>query len=130
MVLSLCARSLNTPGILIGATMVTAAVGCAMSPSQTAGLKTLTPEQHPVGVSLVNVFVQAAACVAPSLFIGIMSDAQVSGVVELGKQAAAGLGFSQASAVAAVIALVGTAVATVYALAMRRGRTRGHAHKG
>ena len=48
-------------------------VGLALSPSQTAGLQTLSPEQNPHGVTILNTFIQIAAAVGPSLFIGVLT---------------------------------------------------------
>ncbi|MEE8716024.1 MAG: MFS transporter [Coriobacteriales bacterium] len=114
--------SLGRAGVFVGSVLVFGSVGCVMSPSQTAGLKTLTAQQHPSGVSLVNVFVQTAACIAPSLYIGIMSATQTSRAADLGSAAAAGLGFSHATALAAVIALVGAVLALFYSRMLRRER--------
>lgn len=52
------------------------AVGFIFSPSQTAGLRALPPRQNPFGVALMTTFVQIAACIGPSLYIGIMSSGQ------------------------------------------------------
>lgn len=69
----LCAPALSLAGVLVASVIVYAGVGLALSPSQTAGLQTLSPEQNPHGVTILNTFIQIAAAVGPSLFIGVLS---------------------------------------------------------
>lgn len=119
-VLTFASPSLTLPTVIAGAILVFGGVGTVMSPSQTAGLKTLAPEQNPSGVSLVNVFVQTAACVAPSLYIGLMSGVETAHTAELGAAAATAAGFSYAALVACIIAIVGALLAAGYARTLRR----------
>ena len=125
---ALFGATLALPAVFVASILVFCGAGAVMSPSQTAGLKTLPRELNPSGVSLLNVFVQVAACVAPSLFIGLMSGTQ-AGLIAGGADvaAAAGAGFSQATAVAAVVAGVGVLIALAYAW-MMRGLRRKHGH--
>ena len=112
--------ALAVPGVLAGSVLVFGGVGAVMSPSQTAGLKTLPRELNTAGVSLLNVFIQVAACVAPSLFIGVMSGTQAALTAELGASAAGGAGLSRATLIACALALVGFVLAFVYARSLRR----------
>ena len=121
-VLVLVAPAMSPLLVVIGATVVFAGVGMVFSPSQTAGLRTLPPEENPFGVALSTTCVQVAACVGPALYTGIMSTRQLT---EETAGVPAGLacadGFSAALVVAAVIAAVGFVTAFVYA---RKARAR------
>lgn len=64
------------PGVFVGAVLVYVGVGLVLSPSQTAGLKNLPPRQNPSGVTLMTTCLQIAACIGPSLFVGVMNSAQ------------------------------------------------------
>ncbi len=117
----LCAPALSLAGVLVASVIVYAGVGLALSPSQTAGLQTLSPEQNPHGVTILNTFIQIAAAVGPSLFIGVLSS--VAGSVEAAGTAAAlaqAEGFSVAVAVACVIAGIGMLMALAYARKRQR----------
>lgn len=117
----LCAPALSLAGVLVASVIVYAGVGLALSPSQTAGLQTLSPEQNPHGVTILNTFIQIAAAVGPSLFIGVLSS--VAGSVEAAGTAAAlaqAEGFSVAVAVACVIAGIGMLTALAYARKRQR----------
>lgn len=115
------ARALSAPAMLAAALVSYAGIGLVFSPSQTAGLRTLPPQQNPFGVALMTTFVQIAACVGPALFTGVMSSVQ-AGSLAAGDQAgyACANGFASAITVAACIVFVGFAAAFVYALAARR----------
>ena len=97
------------------------AVGFIFSPSQTAGLRALPPQQNPFGVALMTTFVQIAACIGPSLYIGIMSSGQ-AGAAAGGASAAQATadGFALAMVVAAAIGVVGFALSLAYARAARK----------
>lgn len=117
----LCAPTLSLAGVLVASVVVYAGVGLVLSPSQTAGLQTLSPEQNPHGVAILNTFIQIAAAVGPSLFIGVLSS--VAGSVEAAGTAAAlaqAEGFSVAVAVACVIAGIGMLTALAYARKRQR----------
>lgn len=104
--------TLSLAGVLVASVVVYAGVGLVLSPSQTAGLQTLSPEQNPHGVAILNTFIQIAAAVGPSLFIGVLSS--VAGSVEAAGTAAAlaqAEGFSVAVAAACAIAAAGTLTA-------------------
>ena len=84
-------------------------------------MQTLSPEQNPHGVAILNTFIQIAAAVGPSLFIGVLSS--VAGSVEAAGTAAAlaqAEGFSVAVAVACVIAGIGMLMALAYARKRQR----------
>lgn len=112
----LFAPSLSLAGVLAASVVVYAGVGLVLSPSQTAGLQTLTPEQNPHGVAILNTFIQIAAAVGPSLFIGALSSvadsAEAAGTSAALAQAE---GFSVAVAVACAIAGIGMLAAFTYA---------------
>ena len=111
----------SAPALFVAALFVYAGIGLVFSPSQTAGLKTLPPQQNPFGVALMTTFVQVAACVGPALFTGVLSSVQ-DGAIAGGADAglACAQGFAAAIEVAAGIAFVGLAVAFVYSLAAHR----------
>lgn len=94
--------------------------GLAMSPSQTAGLRVLPPEENPHGVSIVNVLVMVAASIGTSLYVGVFESARSAA---LASGAAVGpsiqAGFGIAVVVAAVIAVAGLVVSVFFA---RRNR--------
>lgn len=115
------ARALSAPAMLAAALAAYAGIGLVFSPSQTAGLRTLPPQQNPFGVALMTTFVQIAACIGPALFTGVMSSVQARSLAA-GDQAgyACANGFATAITVAACIAFAGFAAAFVYALAARR----------
>ena len=119
--MALVAPGQSAPALFVAALFVYSGIGLVFSPSQTAGLKTLPPQQNPFGVALMTTFVQVAACVGPALFTGVLSSVQ-GGAIAGGADAGLGcaLGFAAAIEVAAVIAFVGLAVAFVYSLAAYR----------
>lgn len=122
--LAFAARSLSAPAVFVAAVLVYAGIGLIFSPSQTAGLRTLPPQQNPFGVALMTTFVQIAACIGPALFTGVMSSSQADALAQgATAEVACAQGFSAAIAVAAAIAAVGLITAFVYALvAARRSR--------
>ena len=111
---------LSLAGVFVGSILVFLGAGCVMSPSQTTGLQTLPREQNSAGVSLLNISIQVAACIAPSLFIGLKSSVEAGATAALGAAAAGGLGFSRATLIAAVVACVAMLVAAVYTRGLRR----------
>ena len=125
------APSQSAPALFVAALFVYAGIGLVFSPSQTAGLKTLPPQQNPFGVALMTTFVQVAACVGPALFTGVLSSVQGAGMAG-GADAslACAQGFAAAIEVAAGIAFVGLAVAFVYSLAAHRRATQAPAVAG
>ena len=109
------ASRLSLPAIFVAALLAYIGVGMTLSPSQTAGLRTLPPHENPFGVALMTTFTQIAACVGPSLYIGVMSSAQTSALVQGAAQsAAAAQGFATAVCVAAVLGLAACAGALMY----------------
>ena len=115
------APQLSVPAVFVAMLVMYVAVGFIFSPSQTAGLRALPPQQNPFGVALMTTFVQIAACIGPSLYIGIMSSGQ-AGAAAGGASAAQATadGFALAMAVAAVIGVAGFALALAYARAARK----------
>lgn len=146
-IMAIGAPSLSLAAMLAGSILAFSGIGLVFSPSQTAGLRTLPPEQHPFGVALSTTFVQIAACIGPSLYTGILASAQSNALVDgANAQIATAQGFSNAMAVATLVAFLGFAVAFVYAraakkrsqaemhskhVAMRAKKEEsGHAHQG
>ena len=129
--MAIVAPSQSAPSLFVAALFVYAGIGLVFSPSQTAGLKTLPPQQNPFGVALMTTFVQVAACVGPALFTGVLSSVQ-GGAIAGGADAGLGcaLGFAAAIEVAAAIAFVGLAVAFVYSLAAHRRAAQAPAAAG
>lgn len=121
--LSICllATQMSWVAVLVGSIVVYAGVGLIFTPSQTAGLQTLTPEEHPHGVAIVNTFIQIAASIGPSLFIGVMSSVAAS-ATQAGMTAsfAQAQGFSVTVALACAIAALGLVVSIIYSLKRRR----------
>ena len=119
--LAVAGPTLSIPVVFAATLVMYVAVGFIFSPSQTAGLRALPPRQNPFGVALMTTFVQIAACIGPSLYIGIMSSGQAGAMAQgaSGAQATAD-GFSLAMTVAAAIAAVGFVMAFAYARAARK----------
>ena len=116
--LALTPTNLNIIPIFIGAVAVYAGHGSIFSATQTAGLKTLTPEENPHGVALSTTFVQIAACIGPSLYTGLLTFGQTSSAHASTNEALAlSEGFSLAMTVATCIAIVAAIVSFVYARA-------------
>lgn len=111
----LVSSQLSLVGVLIASVVVYAGVGLVLSPAQTAGLQTLRPEENPHGVAILTVFIQIAASLGPSLFIGVLSSvaggAEAAGTPAMMAQAE---GFASAVAVATAIAAVGAVTAFIY----------------
>ncbi|WP_322353751.1 MFS transporter [Paratractidigestivibacter sp.] len=121
--ISLTAGSLEL-GVVVALTVVVyAGVGLVLSPSQTAGLAALPPEQYAHGTALINTWNMIAASFGPSLFIGILSaGAAEAGAAGSAAALAQALGFAGAVRVAALIAVAGLVVALAYALRERKAR--------
>ncbi len=118
--LAVSASTLSVPAVFAAALVMYVAVGFIFSPSQTAGLRTLPPRQNPFGVALMTTFVQIAACIGPSLYIGIMSSGQEAALTQgTAASQATAQGFVVAMVVAAVIAAFGFVMSFGYARAAR-----------
>ena len=104
-------------GVVVALTVVVyAGVGLVLSPSQTAGLETLPPADHPHGTALLNTWNMIAASFGPSLFIGLLSSAAAAaGAAGMPADVSQAIGFASAVRVAAIIAVVGLVVSLVYA---------------
>lgn len=121
LLLTFFSSTLSLQLVFFAAIVVYAGTGLIFSPSQTAGLKTLTREENPYGVALTNTFVQIAACIGPSLYTGLMTFGQNASVnAATNANLALAEGFSLAMTVASVFALVGTCVGFFYARAARK----------
>ncbi|MGN0035042.1 MAG: MFS transporter [Coriobacteriales bacterium] len=117
-------RSAGIVPVVAGSVVVYAGVGLIFSPSQTAGLKHLDQELNPHGVAIISSFVQIAACIGPSLFVGVLSST-AAGAMQGGMQPALAnaAGFSAAVLVAAVIGACGFVVSFVYARSIHSAAT-------
>lgn len=125
--LAIFSSSLSLVLVFVAAIAVFAGTGLIFSPSQTAGLKTLTPEQNPHGVALTTTFVQIAACIGPSLYTGLMTFGQNNSVyASTNSQLALAEGFGIAMTVAAAIAFIGFADAFIYSLAAKKRYAQPH----
>ena len=112
---ALLAPHLSWVGVLGASILSFGGVGLVLSPSQAAGLSTLSKPEYPHGVALLNTFIQVAAAVGPSLLIGILSSHAASLELEgIGAVQANADGLALAISVATVIALAGAVVATLY----------------
>lgn len=119
--MALVAPGMSAVALFVVALFSYGGIGLVFSTSQTAGLKTLPPQQNPFGVALMTTFLQIAACVGPALFTGILSSGESSALAAgAGAEEAVAAGFSEAILVAAGFAFVGLAVAFVFALAAHR----------
>lgn len=119
--LALAGPTLSIPVVFAAALLMYVAVGFVFSPSQTAGLRTLPPQQNPFGVALMTTVVQIAACVGPSLYIGIMSTGQIAAVAQgASASQAAAEGFSLAMLVASGVAAAGFVLSFLYVRAARK----------
>ena len=118
--ISAVAGSMQLVVVVLLTVVVYAGVGLVLSPSQTAGLETLPPAEHPHGTALLNTWNMIAASFGPSLFIGLLSSSAVAaGAAGAAADLSQAIGFASAVRVAAVIAVVGFAVALVYARRQR-----------
>ncbi len=119
--LALTSSSLELALVFVAAIAVYAGTGSIFSPSQTAGLKTLTPEENPHGVALSTTFVQIAACIGPSLYTGLLTFGQSTSVSASTNEALAlADGFSLAMTVASALAILAVIVAFIYARAAKK----------
>ncbi len=119
--LALTSSSLELALVFVAAIAVYAGTGSIFSPSQTAGLKTLTPEENPHGVALSTTFVQIAACIGPSLYTGLLTFGQSTSASASANEALAlADGFSLAMTVASALAILAVIVAFIYARAAKK----------
>ena len=119
--LALFASSMNAKLVVVASVVAFVGIGLVFSPSQTAGLRTLPCEENPFGVAIMTTATQLAAWVAPSLYIGVMSGAQVSALAGgSAAEPATALGFATAIVVAAVIGVIAFATAFAFARAQVR----------
>ena len=94
--------------IVISYIVVCIGVGITMSPCQTSSLKQLPKEDYPHGVAIVNTLQQISAALGSSLFIGIMSAAQVKAINNSAtEQIAVANGFQAGASVAVMFVIVG-----------------------
>ncbi len=101
--------------VVAGAVITYAGVGLVFAPAQTAGLGVLSHEEHASGVSIMNLFIQIAACLGPALFTGVLASTAASEeALGLSAALAQAHGFSAAVWVAAALAVVGVVVGIVF----------------
>jgi DHA2 family lincomycin resistance protein-like MFS transporter len=113
-------RSAGIVLVVVGSVIVYAGVGLIFSPSQTAGLKHLDAELNPYGVAIMSTFIQVAACIGPSLFVGVLSSTTASQLsAGVSSSLANAAGFSAAVLVAACIGACGLLVSFFYARGVR-----------
>ena len=125
--LSILSPTRSMPAIFAAMLLTYLGVGLIFSPSQTAGLRTLPSRLNPHGVALMSTFVQVAACIGPSLYIGLMSTAQnAAQTAGASAGSAAASGFAVAAAVASAIGLVGAITSFFYARRLRAQRRARH----
>ena len=93
--------------IIISYIVVCIGVGITMSPCQTSSLNQLPKEDYPHGVAIVNTLQQISAALGSSLFIGIMSAAQLKANNSATEQVAVATGFQSGASVAVIFVLVG-----------------------
>ena len=113
--MAIFASTYSIVAMFFASALVFIGVGMTLSPSQTAGLRTLPPRENPFGVALMTTFTQIAACAGPSLYIGLMSSSENaalnSGALE---NAAVAQGFAVAVCFAAALALASAIGAIVF----------------
>ena len=94
--------------IIIAYIVVCIGVGITMSPSQTNSLNQLPKKDYPHGVAILNTLQQISAAIGSSLFIGIMSAAQLKALSNSAtEQVAVATGFQSATLAAAIFVLLG-----------------------
>lgn len=107
--------AMDIVSVVGAACLVYMGVGLVMAPSQTAGLRQLPRELNGSGVALMSTFIQLAAAIGPSLFIGVLSTTMAERIAEGATSAyAEALGFSAAVTVAAAIACAGFLISLFY----------------
>lgn len=114
LICSLSAQTMNALYVVVGAIVAFGGVGLCFSPSQTAGLSLLSRDMHAHGVTIMNIFVQIAASVGPSLYVGVLTAASTSSM-QAGASHAESMatGLFYALIVAAIVALIGVVISTV-----------------
>ena len=124
-VLALSATALSAVTAVAGTVLVFIGTAISFAPAQTAGLRTLPPEQNAFGVAIMTTFVQIASVIGPSLFTGVMAAGQESAAAGgAGAALASAEGFAAAMIVAGCIAAVGLAGSAAYALSARKRAAR------
>ena len=94
--------------IIVSYIAVCIGVGITMSPCQTSSLNQLPKEAYPHGVAIVNTLQQISAAIGSSLFIGIMSAAQLKALNNSAtEQVAVATGFQSGVSVAVIFVIVG-----------------------
>lgn len=113
LVCAISAQSMNALYVVIGAIVAFGGVGLCFSPSQTAGLSLLSRDMHAHGVTIMNIFVQIAASVGPSLYVGVLTAAS-NYSMQAGNShpKSVGIGLFYALIVAAAVALIGVVVSS------------------
>ena len=118
--------AMSVPLMFVAALVAYAGVGLVFSPSQTAGLRTLPPRENPFGVAIMTTMTQIAACIGPSLFVGVMSGSQAGSLAAgASSESATATGFSAAIFVAFVFAVIGFIAALLFAFKAKQASESG-----
>lgn len=118
----------NAIAVVISASVTYAGVGLVFSPSQTVGLQGLSHEMAPHGVSIINLFIQVAACLGPALYVGLMAGGAANAFTAGATyEMAQAVGFSNAVLVAAFVGLVGVALSLGVCFAGRKANKKSEA---
>jgi DHA2 family lincomycin resistance protein-like MFS transporter len=100
-ILSRSSNNTSVMQVMITYIVICIGIGITMSPCQTTALSELPPEAYPHGVAIVNTFMQIAAAIGSSLFVGIMSASELKALSNsVSEQTAIATGFSTATLVA------------------------------
>lgn len=114
-----------TTSLAIVALYAPAIAGCAftLGPAQSHALSSLDRELHPHGVTIMSTLFQIAGCVGSSVFVGVLSAVQTSGVAQgVAPEAAIATGFNAACLVAVAIDVIGLVLAIAAAQPLKRLR--------
>lgn len=123
--LALVASNMSVAAMFAGSLAAFTGVGLVFSSSQTTGLRTLPPQENPFGVTILNTSTQIAACVGPSMFIGIMSSGQAAALAEgMTAEAATAQGFSVAMVAASVFTVLGLVTSVIFSRAAVKRSTQ------
>ena len=116
------APQLSVPAVFAAMLVMYVAVGFIFSPSQTAGLRALPPQQNPFGVALMTTFACRSLHASGHRCISASCRRRQAGAAAGGASAAQATadGFALAMVVAAAIGVVGFALSLAYARAARK----------
>lgn len=95
------------PLVVVGSVVAFSGVGLTFAPAMSVGLGYLDTSINAYGVSIMQAITQAATCIGPSLFVGVMSATAQQLLLGSGDAAAQAAGFSVAMVIAAAISVAG-----------------------